>query len=92
MKIQDVKRKHPVEDELFDICIENDLVLFTDDIKAIKEFEDKIDCYFSVHMVYLLFKKGIISEYKALLAIETMKNERDWKRNVIVAAAKALFF
>ncbi len=91
LKIKEVKRKDAAEDELFDICKDKDIVLFTDDIDAVRRFEKDIDCYFSVHMIYLLFKKDIISEDRALVTIETMKTNRDWRQNIIVAAAKTLF-
>ena len=35
LNIKDVKRKDPAEDELFDICKNKGIVLFTDDIDAI---------------------------------------------------------
>jgi len=89
--VRDVKRKDAAEDELFDICKDENIVLFTDDIDAVRRFEGKIDCYFSVHMIYLLFRKDIISENRALVAIETMKTNRDWRQNIIVATAKTLF-
>ena len=91
LKVRDVKRKDAAEDELFDICKDENIVLFTDDIDAARRFEGKIDCYFSVHMIYLLFRKDIISENRALVAIETMKTNRDWRQNIIVATAKTLF-
>lgn len=46
LKIEDVERKEPAEEELFDICKERDIVLFTDDINAVKRFEEEVDCFF----------------------------------------------
>ncbi|MFP4052139.1 MAG: hypothetical protein ACLFVB_10420 [Thermoplasmata archaeon] len=92
LDIRDVKIKDPAEDELFDICKDEGIVLFTDDINAVRRLEKEIDCYFSVHMIYLLYKKDIISENRAMVAVETMKTNRDWRQNLIVATAKTLFY
>ncbi|MEA3458335.1 MAG: hypothetical protein U9R21_06610 [Candidatus Thermoplasmatota archaeon] len=41
----------------FEICKQQHIVLVTDDIKAIKRFDDAIETLFSVHIIYLLYKK-----------------------------------
>lgn len=91
LEIIDIEREESAEDELFKISKDRGLDLFTDDIEAVKRFEDEIDCYFSVHLVYLLFKKDIISRERSLLSLEKMKTDRDWKQNIIAVTAKNLF-
>ncbi len=89
--LQKTTRKNAAEDELFLICQKEDIPLVTDDIQAIKRFEDHIVCLFSVHIVYLLYKKKVITKRKALLAIEKMRTHRDWKQNLIALTAQTLF-
>ena len=79
------------EDELFEVCKREDIPIVTDDIRAIKRFERDIFCLFSVHIVYLLFKKRFISKIRAILSIEKMRTKRDWKINLISITAKTLF-
>ena len=85
------KRKDVAEDELFPICKEIDTPLVTDDINAVKRFEYEITCFFSVHLLYFASQKGLISKERALISVEKMKTERDWKRNIIAVTSKTLF-
>lgn len=89
--VESAKKKKTAEDELFEICKRKEIPLVTDDIKAVKKFEDVITCFFSIHIIYLLYKKKLISKEKAILSIERMKTERDWKQNLIAVTAKSLF-
>ncbi len=91
LNMMNLDKKDSAEDELFEVCREKDLELFTDDIKAVKTFKDDIDCLFSVHIVYLLYKKDLISKEKALFALDKMKTNRDWKQNIIAVTGKTLF-
>ncbi|MBS3817197.1 MAG: hypothetical protein KGY76_06510 [Candidatus Thermoplasmatota archaeon] len=91
LNMMNLDKKDSAEDELFEVCREKDLELFTDDIKAVKTFKDDIDCLFSVHIVYLLYKKDIISKEKALFSVDKMKTNRDWKQNIIAITSKTLF-
>ncbi len=90
-KIKKCKRKEVAEDELFLICKEIGMPLVTDDINAVKRFEDEITCFFSVHVLYFAFKKDLISKESALISVEKMKTQRDWKRNIIAITSKTLF-
>jgi len=90
-EIKSVKKKEPAEDELFDICREENSILITDDIKAIRRFGDQIKCYYSVHVVYILFKKSIISKERAWFFIDKMRRGRSWKSNIIAVTARILF-
>ncbi len=91
LNMMNLDKKDSAEDELFEVCREKDLELFTDDIKAVKTFKDDIDCLFSVHIVYLLYKKDLISKEKALFALDKMKTNRNWKQNIIAVTGKTLF-
>ena len=91
LKIEKTKTKKAGEEGLFEICINKDIFLVTDDIKAIKKFKNKIKCYFSVHIIYILYKKEIISIERAIFSIEKMRAERTWKENIIYVTARTLF-
>lgn len=84
------KMKHG-EDELFIICTQEKIDLVSDDIKAVKKFKKDVDCYFSVHIVYALYARNVITKPKAIIEITKMKHERSWKQNAISIAARVLF-
>ena len=84
------KRKH-AEDELLEICKSGSNILVTDDVKAVKRFGDEVKYYFSPHIIYVLFKKGIISKNRALISLDLMKNKRDWRSNIIATTGTLLF-
>jgi len=65
--------------------------MVTDDIKATRRFKDEIDWIYSVHVVFLLHYKDIISKERAIFSIEKMRRERSWKDNIISVTAKVLF-
>lgn len=60
LTVIDVERKEHGEDELFEICQNDDIFLITDDIKAIKRYRNAIRCYYSIHIVYILYRKSVI--------------------------------
>ena len=90
-QIKKVKKRTSGEEDLFEICKEHKIDLVSDDIRAIKKFNKSIDCYFSIHIIYALYRKNIISKSKAIIEISKMKRERDWKQNAISIAARILF-
>ncbi len=91
LKIICTEKKRYGENELFEVCKFEHIFLITDDVRAIKRFRDEIKCYYSVHIVYILYGKGMISKERAILSVEKMRSERDWKSNVISVTARTLF-
>lgn len=91
LSIKNMGKRPAAEDELFDICKKYRLLLVTDDVKAIKRFDDSVEMLFSVHIIYLLYKKDLISKENALLSIEKMRSKRDWKKNIIAITSQQLF-
>ena len=91
IKFKDAKDSKIGEDELFEICKREKIPMVTDDIKATKKFKNKIEWIFSVHVVYLLYYKKIISKERALFSIEKMRTERSWKDNLISVTGRILF-
>ncbi len=91
LMVRKVSRLSTAEEELFQISKKDELPLITDDIKAVRRYESKVDCFFSIHIVYALYSRSIITRAQALVAIEKMKEERTWRDNAIAVAAKRLF-
>jgi len=82
---------HPAEDGVFNICRDRNIPIVTDDVRAISRFNKSIRCFFSVHVVYILYKKGIISRKNAIASCEEMRLKRTWKDNVIWIVARTFF-
>lgn len=91
LDVRDSERRENAEDELFIICNQEGIPIVIDDIKAFKRFDGMIECLFSVHIVYFLYKSNKITRENALLSIEKMRVERDWKRNIIALTGRMLF-
>ena len=91
MELKDAMKSNVGEEELYEICQREKLSMVTDDVKATKNFEDEINWIFSVHIVFLLYYKGIISKERAIFSIEKMRRERSWKNNIISVTAKIIF-
>lgn len=91
MELKATKRSKVGEEELCEICQKENIPMVTDDIKATKKFEDEIQWIFSVHVVFLLYNKDIITKERAIVSIEKMRTKRDWRRNIISVTAKILF-
>ena len=89
--IHETKERDAGEDELFDLCKKNKMFLVSDDIKAIRKFRSEIHCYYSVHIVYILNQKGIITAEHAISSLERMRHQREWRNNVLSATAITLF-
>ena len=69
-----------------------DLVLM-DDAHARKKLQKscKAQIRFSPFVIFMLYKKRILTRKEALFAIDDMKKKRDWKENLITEYAKLLF-
>ena len=91
LEVVDVPPAKPAERELLAIASERNLPLVIDDIRAVREFDTRIDCIFSVHVIYGLYRRGSITKAQGLIAIQTMRTGRTWKENAISIAARVLF-
>ena len=89
--IKKTKKKEKGEDELYDICRKDNIFLISDDVKAVKRFDGDIKWYFSVHIIYILYKKQIITKQRAITSIEKMRTARDWRNNIIYVTGTILF-
>ena len=78
VQIEESAPRGPAEDDLAVLCHSRNIPMVTDDLGAMKRHGATVKCLFSVHIVYLLFRKGMISREKAVQSIKRMRNERDW--------------
>ena len=91
LELRKAKESEIGEIELFEICQSDKIAMVTDDIKATKVFDEKIDWIFSAHIIFLLSHKGMISRQRGLYSIEKMRTERNWKDNIIYVTGRMLF-
>ena len=89
--VKDATESNIGEEELIEICNRENIPLITDDIQATKKLDETIEWFFSVHIVFLLYYKRIISEAHALFSIEKMIEERTWKNNIIAISGRMMF-
>jgi hypothetical protein len=91
MEIRKARKEKTGEIELLEICSRDKLTMVTDDVRATKAFDNNIEWIFSVHIIFLLYHKGIISQQRGFYSIEKMRNERGWKYNIIYVTGRMLF-
>lgn len=91
--IMETMPKSSGEEELIEVARQNKCdFIVSDDIRPIPKFKTvKSSIIFSSHLLYYLYKAGIISKEKGLVALEKMRNKRSWKENVIYIAGIQLF-
>jgi rRNA-processing protein FCF1 len=85
--------KYSDDEELIEIAIKHECdFIVSDDIRAISVLKRAgIPLIFSTHLLYYLYKKGIVSKEEGLIALEKMRNRRTWKNNLIYIAGIQLF-
>src|SRR5659263_162468 len=93
MKIMETQSKSTGEEELVEVALHNDCdFIVSDDIRAIPKMKKaNKPLLFSTHLLYYLYKTGIISKEEGLIALERMRNKRSWKENIIYITGIQLF-
>ncbi len=91
--ILEISPKSTGEEELIEVALQNKCdFIVSDDIRALSKFEKaKVTIIFSTHLLYSLYRAGIISKDEGLVALEKMRNKRTWKENIIYIAGIQLF-
>ncbi|MCX9014704.1 MAG: hypothetical protein OIN89_07915 [Candidatus Methanoperedens sp.] len=81
------------EEELIEVARQNKCdFIVSDDIRAIPKFKTVNSAIiFSSHLLYYMYRTGIISKEEGLVALEKMRIKRSWKENVIYIAGIQLF-
>lgn len=77
--------------ELMDLAHGERSFFVSDDIKAMKNAPEGLIVLHSIHLIYLLFRKGIIDKEAAIDSYNNMRKARDWKSNSLSIIGKQLF-
>ncbi len=78
------------EVELIRLSEDENSFLVTDDLKALKGLNKRINYFHSVHLLYIIMKKGKISKYETRIGFNKMRIARDWQNNHISLLAQSL--
>ena len=76
------------DNELYNLARQKGLVLVTDDVKFSRHVEGKIETQFSVYFVIALAASGAMSKEEALSLLETLRDLRNWRSNIIYVLSK----
>ena len=81
------------EEELIELALHKKCdFIVSDDLRALSNLTKAgIPVIFSTHLLYYLYRKGIISKDDSMIALEKMRNRRSWKENLIYITGKTLF-
>ena len=93
LSILETTPKSTGEEELIEVALQDrcDFIV-SDDIRAIPKFKRaNLSIIFSSHLLYYIYREGIISKVEGLIALEKMRTKRSWKENVIYIAGIQLF-
>ncbi len=88
LSIIETTPKYSGEEELIEVALQDrcDFIV-SDDIRAIPKFKTvNLPIIFSSHLLYYIYREGIISKVEGLVALEKMRTKRSWKENVIYIA------
>lgn len=91
--ILETQPKSTGEEELIEVALQNKCdFIVSDDIRAISKFKKvSVPVIFSTHLLYFLYRAGIISKDEGMVALEKMRSKRTWKENVIYIVGIQLF-
>ncbi len=91
--ILETEPKPTGEEELIDVALQKKCdFIVSDDLRAISKLKKAdITVLFSTHLLYYLYKVGIISKGDGLIALEKMRYRRSWKENLIYLTGVQLF-
>ena len=76
------------DNELHNLAKEKKLILVTDDVKLSRRIEGIVETRFSVYFVIALVASGATSKEEALALLETLRELRNWKSNLIYVLSK----
>jgi rRNA-processing protein FCF1 len=81
------------EEELVEVALQKKCdFIVSDDIRAMPKLKmTNTPTLFSTHLLYYLFRSGMISKEVGLIALEKMRNNRSWKENLIYITGIQLF-
>ena len=93
LTIVKVPQRSTGEEELVEVALQKKCdFIVSDDIRAMPKLKmTNTPTLFSTHLIYYLFRSGMISKEVGLIALEKMRNNRSWKENLIYITGIQLF-
>jgi rRNA-processing protein FCF1 len=93
IQVLETQPKPTGEEELVEVAFKHKCdFIVSDDIRAISKLRKAdVPLIFSTHLLYHLYRAGIISKMDGLIALEKMRSKRTWKENLIYIAGVQLF-
>ena len=76
------------DNELYNLSLKKRLPLVTDETKLVHHTRHKIDVYFTPVFLILLIEAGYFTKKEALDKLETLRNIRNWRNNIIYLITK----
>ncbi len=76
------------DNELYNLAKEKSLPTATDDIKLCRHIDKQVTTYFSTYFLVVLIASDKISNDMALKLLEGIKENRNWRNNIIYLASK----
>src|SRR3989338_220061 len=76
------------DNELYNLSLKKRLPLVTDETKLVHHTRHKIDVYFTPVFLILLIESGYFTKKEALDKLETLRNIRNWRNNIIYLITK----
>jgi rRNA-processing protein FCF1 len=93
LTIVKVPQRSTGEEELVEVALQKKCdIIVSDDIRAMPKLKmTNTPTLFSTHLLYYLFRAGMISKEVGLIALEKMRNNRSLKENLIYITGIQLF-
>ncbi len=76
------------DNELYNLAKEKSIPIITDDIKLCRHIDNIATTYFSTFFLVALITSDKLSKEKALELLDKMKENRNWRGNIIYIASK----
>ena len=76
------------DNECFNLAKEHNLILITDDLKAIYHIADKVETMYSTFFLVALIQSRVLSKQKGLNRLEELRDMRSWENNIIYLKTK----
>lgn len=77
-----------VDEELFNLSLNEGIMLITDDLKLLRHTAGKIKRAFSTYFLTTFVIAEILTKKQALEKLEKMRNIRNWQNNIIYISTK----
>lgn len=76
------------DNQVFNLAIDKNCMLITDDIKLSRHADRKIQTEFSTFFLPIFIALGLLTKNEALQKLEEMRSVRNWQDNIIYLSAR----